>query len=487
MARLSGMDAAFLYLESPTIHLHVTGVIVLDPSDVPGGVGVREIQALVLDRLHLMAPFRHRALMVPFGIDHPVVIDDPDFAIEHHVRGIGVRAPGTMIELAELVGDLASSPLDRSRALWEMWVIDGLADGRVALVTKVHHSLIDGATGADLMAHLLDLEPVPAPADPPTHPWVPAARPSDLQLVAEAALGRLRDPLRLPRAAVRATRSVADLARTLLSGSDPSRPALPFSAPRTIINRPVTARRSVAFGQVPLEDLKAIKARCGTTVNDVVLAACALALRGWLLDHDDLPDRPLVCAVPVSVHGPGGGRSDDVDAEAGGTNLVSNMFVRLPMHTAAPCDVLAEIALDTVDAKRLFRAMGADLLLELAQATPPGVFNLASRFLTATHVVDQLPPVHNLVISNVPGPPVPLFLAGARVSGVYPFGPLLESAGLNITVLSNMGNVDIGVIACPDTVPDLWDLVHGIEAAVAALLAASAEADAAPVDGAAEK
>jgi len=274
----------------------------------------------------------------------------------------------------------------------------------------------------------------------------------------------LRNPLRTGRALVRTGSSLLNMGRAALPFGDSSvHTTLPFSGPRTSFNQALTSKRVVAFGQASLDDIKHIKTTFGTTVNDVVLAACAVTLRGYLLGRDELPDRPLVASVPVSVHGQA--------ADAVGTNQVSNMFVRLPTHLEDPVDMLHDIRSETLDAKQVHNAMGADLIQDLAQITPPGVFNLAARVYSASGLASRMPPVNNLIISNVPGPPVPLYIAGARVAGVFPFGPLLEAAGLNLTVLSNMGNMDFGVIACGDLVPDPWPVADGFGAAVAELKA----------------
>jgi WS/DGAT/MGAT family acyltransferase len=434
-----------------------------------GGYTFDRFKNLISSRIHLMPMLRRRAVAVPLGIDHPVWIEDPDFNLDLHIHRLTAHAPGTRKELAEIVGDIAGQPLDRNRPLWQMYVVEGLDDGCLALVSKMHHACIDGVTGADMMAHLLDLEPDAEGPPPPDEPWVPERVPSDLELSRDAVVARVTDPLRGVRAAGRAGHSLFEMGKGMLGvGADQKlNVALPFSGPRTILNAPVTANRVVAFGAVLLDDLKHIKATFGTTVNDVVLTASAMSLERYLAAHDDLPDRALIAAVPVSVHG-------KTDAE--GANQVSNMFVRLPMDQSDPVDKLRRVHTETKDAKAVHNAMGVNLIQDMAQITPPGVYNLAMRLYSNPRLSGALPPVQNLVISNVPGPPIPLYIAGARVKGIYPFGPLIEGSGINITVLSNMGNVDIGVIACGDTVPDVWDIVDGFADAVAELRKAADEA-----------
>jgi len=454
MRRLSGLDAAFLYFETPTMHMHVTGTVVLDPSTMPGGYSFGRIREVLASRLHLMPLFRERVAMVPFGLAHPVLIEDPDFDLDNHLHRVAVPAPGSFHELAEFVGDIASRPLDRSRPLWEMWVVEGLEHGYVALVAKMHHCAIDGVSGAESMVHIFDLSPTPEPVEPP--PWSPEAVPSDWDLVTGALASRLRTPARVVRTVRNTARSVVGLTRTL-RGPDVSNPTLPLTAPRTSFNGAVTAHRAVAFSKASLEEIKLVKNTFGTTVNDVVLAACTRSLRRWLLAHEGLPDRALVASVPVSVRS---------ESDPTGGNRVSAMFVSLPVGEEDPVAALAAIREDTKGAKEIHGALGADTLQDWAEFAAPAVAARAARFYSANRLAERHPPLHNLIVSNVPGPPVPLYCAGARVVGVYPMGPILEGAGLNLTVLSNMGSVDFGAIACRELVPDLWDIATGFTDAV---------------------
>jgi WS/DGAT/MGAT family acyltransferase len=460
------MDASFLYMETPSLHMHVVGTLVLDPSTMRGGFSFERMREVISSRFHVMPGFRQKLRTVPFNLDHPVWVDDPDFDIDRHLNHSALPKPGDMHQLARLVGRIASVPLERDHPLWQMWVIEGLEHDHIALVSKIHHSTIDGVTGADLIAHLFDFEPDAPDPKPPDHEWSPRPEPNDFDLIADAVRSRASTPLRTATALARTTRSLANVGRSALglSPGTSTRPALPFSAPRTQFNRTVSAKRSVAYGKAKLDDVKQIKSAFGTTVNDVVLTACTQSLRRFLVAHHDLPDRPLICSVPVSVHG---------RSQAEGTNQVSNMFVRLPIQIEDPVEQLLAVHEETKDAKQVHNAMGADLIQDLAQMTPPGVFNLAARLYSGAGLANQLPPIQNLIISNVPGPPVPLYIAGARVIGIYPFGPLLESTGMNITVLSNMDNMDFGVIADGATVPDPWPIADGFSSAIDDLRAAA--------------
>jgi diacylglycerol O-acyltransferase len=460
MERLKGVDASFIYMETPDMHMHTVGTVVLDPSTMPGGYSFGAVKQLIADRLHLLRPFRRRLVTVPFHLAHPVWIEDPDFDLDSHVHRRGLPQPGTMHELAELVGDFASRPLDRSRPLWQMWAVEGLEDGMVALVSKVHHACIDGVSGADLMANLFDLEPEPPRIEAPATRQVESV-PSDLGLVAGALGSLVAQPFGIARTMVRTGRGLVGAVQSQRNRPEGTPAAtLPFTAPRTPWNGAVTPHRSVAYSSCSLEDMRFVKRVFGATVNDVVLAACSLSLRRWLQAHDALPDKPLVVSCPVSVH------TEDTKTEP---NQISTMFVALPVQLADPVEHLLAIRENTKGAKELHHAMGADLIMSFAQSTPPQLLNLASRLYSQMDLASRHRPAHNLVVSNVPGPPIPLYCGGARVVACYPMGPILEGAGLNLTVLSNMGNVDFGAIACREQVPDIWDIADGFAEAVAQL------------------
>ena len=313
MERLDPADSWFLYLETQTVHLHVVGVVLLDPSTAPDGLDFRRLRRHVAERLHLLPSFRHRLIEVPFGIDHPVWIEDPDFALDDHLHHHVLPGPGGRQELAAFVGAFCSQQLDRAKPLWDMVYVDGLADDRAALVTKIHHTLVDGITGVGIMANLLDTSPDtrPVPAD---HDERPRAEPvpSALEAAWDATLNRLSNPLRPLRAAARTGLSVAGAARTTLASrlGGGEQAAGPLDAPRTPFNSTLSVRRSVAMGTVSLPEVKAIKRAFGVTVNDVVLAAVTMGLRTYLAHHDAL-DGPATDVLGPGV-GPPGGRGGDL-------------------------------------------------------------------------------------------------------------------------------------------------------------------------------
>lgn len=468
MQRLTGMDAAFVHMETPDVPLNVMAIVMLDPSTAPGGWSFEAVRRTIADRLHLVPPFRRRLVEAPLALARPVWIEDPDVDLDAHIHHVAVPAPHTDRELAVFVGDIAGVLLDRRRPLWDMWVIEGLPNGRVALVTKIHHSAVDGVVGANLMMRLFDLEADGTVAEPgePTEAGTrePTARVID---IAADAVGQVAlRPLRAAGIVVKAGRrllAAAEAQRRV--GTDGGPPALPFTAPRTPFNRAVTARRAVAFTRVPLDEVKRVGQAFGATVNDVMLAACTMSLRRWLAAHGGLPDRDLVATLPVSV----APAAPDAPPSA---NEVSAMMVSLPVREGDPVAQLLAVRSAAASGKRMHDALGPELISGLAGVAPPMVLWLLSTVYSELDLADHHPPVHNLVISNTRGPPFSLFFAGARVEAVYPIGPVLEGAALNISVISYAGDIDVCAVADRDLVPDLWDIADGIAEAVTALGAA---------------
>jgi diacylglycerol O-acyltransferase len=460
--RLSGLDAMFLYLETPSAHLHVAAVFVLDPSSAPAGFGFEQVRGIVARRLPLAPPFRRRLLEVPLGLHHPVWVEDPHFDLDFHVRRASLPRPGGAQELAELVAHLVALPLDRRRPLWELYLVEGLEGDRYALVTKVHHAAIDGVSGAELTAALLDLAPDGA-REEVADPWAPERLPTDVELFAQA-LGSLA---RQPLAAVRAARRVVEAAlhvseRNREAGVEP--PPAPFSAPRTSLNQSITPHRRVAFSRASLAELKAVKRHFGCTVNDVVLAVCAGALRRYLLAGGELPDVPLVALVPVSVR--------TGDEKAGMGNRLSAMLVALPTEVEDPVARLGAIAEGTRRAKEQERLIGAETLTDWTEFAFPALIGRAARLTSSMRVFDRVRPAFNVTISNVPGPRFSLYLAGARLEAVYPLGPIVDGVGLNMTVMSYRDDVFFGLLGCRDVVSRIGELPGAIEASLAELLGA---------------
>ncbi|MHB8438430.1 MAG: WS/DGAT/MGAT family O-acyltransferase [Acidimicrobiales bacterium] len=465
MERLGGLDATFLYFETPSMHMHVCGLLILDPSTIKGGYSFARIRQMLDERHPLMPAMTRKLVVPPFNLGRPSWIRDPDFDLDYHLRRIAVPSPGGSRELAAVAADIASRPLDRSHPLWEMWAIEGLADGNVALFAKMHHSTIDGISGANMMVYLFDLEA--DPASPPEIPDVPEAHervPSDVELFARGAVETAVRPFEMARLV---PRTLVRLGSTVLSARRHRGQGLaaPFTAPRTSFNAAITPHRSIAFTEVKLEDVKQVKDALDVKVNDVVMALVSGALRRYLIANDELPDKSLIAAIPVSVH-------DEAAGHEGNTK-VSLMFSSLVSDVEDPIERIKAIAETNAQAKELHKMVGAETLMQWAEHAAPNTFSLAARLYSRMRLSDRHPVVHNLIISNVPGPPIPLYMAGARLAGLYPLGPIMDGAGLNVTVLSNEDRIGFGFIACKELIPDLWSLAEAIPEELASLVEAS--------------
>ncbi|MFZ6002591.1 MAG: WS/DGAT/MGAT family O-acyltransferase [Actinomycetota bacterium] len=473
MERLSGLDASFLYFETPNMHMHVAMTAIFDPSTMPGGYDFATIKDFIASRLHLVPPFRRRVVQVPFQLNHPIWVEDPHFDLDYHIRRVGAPAPGGHRELAELAGQIASVPLDRSRPLWELYVVEGLADDHIGVITKMHHCAVDGVSGAELMVNLFDLSPEGREIEPPEE-RSPEPIPSDLELVGHALASRARRQIGLLPLIGTTARTVGTL---VARHRDPKAVvgAVPLTAPHTPWNAAITPHRRMSFTRVSLSDVKRIKNAVGCTVNDVVLGLMGGTLRRYLEKHGGNPPEPLIAVCPVSV------RADDEHGQM--NNKVSAMFTSLATDVDDPIERLRTINRVTLGAKEDHNALGAHLLQDWAEHAAPTTFALAARLYSSLHLADGHRPIHNVVISNVPGPPFPLYYAGAKLTYTLPMGPVMEGAGLNITVLSYMDHVDIGFMACRELVPDVWELADHVDDAMAELLMAIDEPASARASG----
>lgn len=462
MQRLSGLDASFLYFETRAQLLHVSGLIVLDVSEMKGGYSYEALRRELSRRVTGMPGFRRKLHDSLLNVDHPVWVEADDFDIDHHLHRVGIPAPGGDHELAELCAHLASQPIDRSMPLWQMYVIEGLPGDKVAVFAKMHHSTVDGVTGANMMSQLCTLTPDDPSLDEDLVRET-AGGSGALELAVGGALSRLATPWRLasllpgtlgvlPSWINRARKGVA-------------MPA-PFTAPRTPFNSTITGHRSISFTSVDLEDIKQVKNAFGTTVNDVVLAICSTALRKYLDDLDALPRKPLIAMVPMSVHA----------AESRpGTNRVSGMFMSLSTDIDDPVERLEAIRDANIVAKDHTNALDANLLTDWAQFAAPSVFGSAVRMYSRLRLSERHPVVHNLVISNVPGPNFPLYFLGGKIEKMLPMGPVFHGAGLNCSVMSLDGKLHFGFIGCKDLVPDPWPLANAVADALAEFVRAASK------------
>lgn len=458
MPRMSSVDAAFWFAETPTWHMHIGALAICDPAAVDD-FSFSAVRDLIGSRLWELPQLRYRVAEGPLGLDLPWLVDDDDLDLEFHVRHSALPSPGGRRELDELVGRLWSYPLDRSKPLWEMWFIEGLEGGRVGLLTKIHHCLVDGVSGAGVSEILFDLTRQPrTPPDPPPE-RIPARAPRpEIRLLGGAVDLAVKTPYRVLRLVDQTVR------QQVATRGHRERPPGYFEAPATRFNTTIGQQRRFAATRVSLDRVKRVKDAYGVKVNDVILALVAGALRSYLAD--ELPDRPLVAQVPVSTRtGPGG------PPTATG-NALSSMTVSLPTDVADPGDRLRAVYRGSQAAKQRAETVSAHQSQPLTETTPPGLFRLAARAYTASRLGENVPPI-NLVVSNVPGPTVPLYADGAVVEEFTPLGPLLMDVGLNVTCFSYRGWVDFGLVSTPDIAGDLDVLADAIEPALAELEAAS--------------
>jgi diacylglycerol O-acyltransferase len=468
MRQLTALDQQFLALEDARHVGHVGALAVLDPSSAPGGkITLEDLQLLIAERLPLIPPFRWRLAQVPFDLDYDYWLDDPDFDIDFHVRELALPPGATNEKLAEQVARIFARPLDRSRPLWELYLIHGLPDGHVGVMTKIHHAVIDGMSGAEIQGVLLDLSPEGREPPPPlsdagdTHP-------SELEMLTRGALGLARYPLRL----------VGSLPRTLPNvGEVPSLANLPglraagrlaagvqqalgrrgrvvgaqdLKPPRTPFNGRISAHRRFVFGRLSLDEVKQVKNTYGCTVNDVVVSICAGAVRRWLIEHKALPPAPLVTQIPVSV------RTERERGTYG--NRILLMTAPLFTGESDPVRRLKRTHEALSGMKERHRALPAELLQDANQFIPPAVFSRAARL--SFSLASRGRPMWNLVISNVPGPQLPLYMAGGRIVANYPISVITDGMGLNITVMSYDGWLDFGIVADREQMPDAWKLME---------------------------
>ena len=469
MQQLGGLDAAFLNLETRRAPLHISGLAVYDQSTAPGElVRFKDILGNVERRLHLARCFRQKLISVPLGVDHPYWVVDADFDLEFHVRHIALPKPGDWRQLCIQAARIHARPLDLTKPLWEMYVIEGLDGveglprGSFAILTKIHHAAIDGVSGAEITAAIHDLT---VDAKPPaaTHPWQPEATPSNTELMLRTAVNNVRQPLRFARIlgelappAIRAA-----LERTTETSEDDAGPV-----PRTRFNEAVSPHRVFEARTFSLAQIKEIRKRVeGATVNDVVLAVCSGALRRYLEAHDELPRESLTAFAPISV------RTSNERGTAG--NQVSGMLVTLHTHEPDPIRRLSRIHSTTLESKQLTGAVGARNLTDLTQFMPGALAGISGRLVARTGLMSRLSPIANTVVTNVPGPQVPLYFTQARMVANFGLGLPLDGLGLFHAIFSYNGTLTVSITACREQIPDPGDYAECLQVAFEELLAAS--------------
>jgi WS/DGAT/MGAT family acyltransferase len=463
--RLTALDSTFLHLEKGGAHMHVAAVMVFEGEPPAHEELLERIEA----KLHLVPRYRQKLAEVPYGQGRPVWVDDPHFNLAYHVRHTALPTPGSDTELRDLAGRLFAQPLDRGKPLWELWLVEGLepaqrgGPARWATLSKTHHALVDGVSGVDIASVLLDPSPA-SPPQPEPHPWLPSPIPSRGVLLAEALLERATQPaeaLRGVRALFRAPRQVAAAALQAAGAIGAVAKAGVLGAPHSRFNVPIGPHRRYEWVDADLERLKQAKSVLGGTVNDAVLTVVALALGRYLRRHgDDTDGLELRAMVPVSVRA-------DLQRGALG-NRVSAMYAPLPVGLEDPRECFEWIHVAMGDLKSSGQAAGAEVITRLGDFAPPTILSQAARLQARQRLF-------NLVVTNVPGPQFPLYLAGAKLLGLYPVVPLAQNQALGIAIMSYDGRLGFGLLADYDAVPDLADLAADLEHAIDALARATGD------------
>ncbi len=464
--RLGALDASFLGIEDGTCHMHVGAVLIFDaaPLRTPsGGIDIDRIRAAIQGRLGLVPRFRQRLAYVPYE-RVPIWVDDDRFRLAYHVRHTALPQPGDERVLKRLVGRIMSQPLDRKRPVWEIWVVEGLDGDRFALISKTHHCMVDGISGADLMSVLLDATPDSGVGTP--EPWKPAPPPSGARLVLDAALRRAAQPREALRAAVRAATAprqrLRDVSEAAAGLADLFAPAFSPVSP-TPLNVEVGPHRRFDWTAMKVADLKAVKSVLGGTLNDVVLATVSGALRAFFTRRGVDPDQLTIRAlVPVSV------RTEDERGALG--NRVTQLNAPLPVDRADPVARLDAVRKALAGLKESRQALGGEVLTAISDWTVPNLLVQAVRLAARTRP-------YNLVVTNVPGPQIPLYLQGARMRTAYPVVPLFENLALVVGLFSYDGGLFWGLNADWEQIPDLHDFVLALEGSFAELQRAAAGAE----------
>ncbi len=476
MRQLSAQDASFVYLETPAAPMHVGSLCIYDGTDVDAArLHEEAILCAVGERLHLSSTTRQRLVRVPFEADYPYWIEDADFDLEYHVRRVALPKPGDRDALQKLASRIFSRPMDMTKPLWELCVIEGLENvggvppGSFAVLTKTHHAAVDGASGLHFLELLHDLSPAATHFDPPETPWHAEPQPSDAELLFRSGINNFRQPFRFAETVARQFSANAKRFETNpgLASFSAAPTATPRRVPKTRFNGTVTAHRAIGSVDMSLDDVRSIrKAVTGATVNDAVLAICGGALRAYLDAKNELDTDSLIAMAPVNLRAPG-------DSVADGGNRVSALFIAIGTDIEDPIQRLQTIQIETSTSKKVHAAVGAAEMTDYGKFVPAFTAALASRLMTETAAAAPVPPF-NVSITNIPGPQQPLYFCGAPMIAAIGLGPITQGMGLIFPVLSYCGRITISFTSCREILPDPEFFEDCIKQSFTDLLAASA-------------
>lgn len=433
--------------------MHIGAIAIYDQSSAPKGqVRFKDILKFTEDRLHLAKTFRQRIVNVPFNFDHPYWIEDPDFDLEFHIRHIALPQPGDWRQLCIQAARIFARPMDLNRPLWEFTVVEGLDNiagvpkGSFAILSKVHHAAIDGVSGVDMTAALHTLSADEANVPPPEKPWLPDSVPTSVELMARAYGNNIVQPFRFASVFAQSTPGLARMTQGLMSG-DLKMPTTPNRVPRTRFNKSVSPHRVIDGRSFDMGVIKEMRKRLpGSTVNDVILAVVGGALRKYLESKNELPDESMIAMAPISVRS---------EAEKGALgNQVSAMMVGLGSHIKDPISRLHFTHSSAQDSKALTNAVGARQLADYSKFTPPMLTGVAARLYSRFGVANRVNPMFNTVVTNVPGPQIPLYSNGARLVTQYGMGPVYDGLGVFHPIYSYCGEITVSFTACRKMLPD---------------------------------
>lgn len=455
---LSGLDARFLYSETEHAYMHTLKVAVLDLTATRHPFDRERFTTVLEQRVRRLPPLLRKAVSVPFGMGHPVWVEDPAFSMDRHLTIRTIDPPGGAAELARVVAEVAACPLPRDRPLWAATLLTGLADDRVAVIMRIHHSVADGGAAVEMLRRVVD-DAATTPSDSNPSPSEPL--PSRRELARIAARARQRKVRTLPHVAIASARNTTVTAWRRWRA--PIRAAKPFDGPRTSLNGSLSGERTFAMTTLPLSELLGLRQSLGGTFNDVYLTICAGALRRYFAARNEYVDHALVASVPIGIRGEDAGRISG--------NRVDNMYVRIPVQITDPAARFRAVHDDAAAARALREVMDPGLVAQRGELTPAHLHPLVLRAFANSRLANRLRPPVNLVISNVAGPRDQLRLGGAVLESIFSVGPILEGVGLNLTAWSYAGGLHIAALGCPRSLPDPWALVDRLPEALAELSA----------------